>query len=99
MDSDSDSNIFLTQNSFRSEEIENVEDIFNLDQLFPEERRYEPIVSDISDEEMIAASLAVEEGEKVRKAENKPPPSTSRAPNRFAEPVNDNEMTNITRRR
>ena len=98
MDSDSDSNIFLTQNSFRSEEIENDEDVFDLDQLFPERRRYEHIVSDISDEEMIAASLEVEEGERLRKAENKPP-SISQAPNRFAEPVNDNEMANISRRR
>lgn len=97
MDSDSEADMFLTQSTFRDEPIDSDSDELSL--LFREENKattkYQPIVSDISDEELIAAL------DKVEKMEKQKQPSCSNSSNstRFAKPINDAEMENISRRR
>ena len=99
---DSDSEIFITQNTFRNEKTENQSDgeetALDFDAMFPS-MSVSPVpkapkwtleVSDISDDEMLAATLAVENAEASTSTKNA---------RRYGEPVRDDEMANMTRRR
>jgi hypothetical protein len=106
--SESDCDLFLTQSTFREvrESDNSDEDILSLlkDVDSPKDK-YQPIVSDISDpdDDMIAASLAVEEAEQVRQEKEKKTEgqkaSTNSSSSRFGIPKGDQQMTNISRRR
>ncbi len=88
MESDSDDMMFLTQNSFRDSDTDS-------DSECEIKEIYQPIVSDISDEDLLKATNAIEELENL----NKPSTSTSRPTSRFAKPIDDAEMADIGRRR
>ena len=90
MSSDSESDVFLTQNSFTNQNAnDNDDDEFNFNEIFPSlhqgSEKFYPVVSDISDDDMLAATLAAEDEGPV--------------PVRFEKPVDDNEMADISRRR
>jgi hypothetical protein len=104
--SDSDSDIFLTQSSFRStmEYTQQDNTVSFLEEFSGRREIYQPVLSDISDDEMIAASIAVEENENIRQDEKKQEIHTANLPtaapsSRFGKPKEDHEMINITRRR
>ncbi|XP_038068807.1 zinc finger MYM-type protein 2-like isoform X3 [Patiria miniata] len=99
--SDSDS-IFLTQNTFRSDTSDdsaNLSDsLLYIDELQPKVKtKYEPIVSDISDDELIAATLVIEEEEKAKCR----PTALANVANtkRFKEPKADSDLLDFGRRR
>ncbi|XP_072042901.1 zinc finger MYM-type protein 2-like [Amphiura filiformis] len=85
-DSDDSLGLFLTQNSFRDEEKSPI-----TQNLATSAKRFEPIVSDVSDDGMISATVALEEDER-REEGNK-------VSSRFGTPKRDEEMNNVTRRR
>jgi hypothetical protein len=102
MDSGSDNSMFLTQNSFRDSQESDNDQGFNFEnaELYqnaePEQIKYQPVVSDISDDELIAATLAVEQHESTSSSVST---ATGEIKSRFGRPKNDTEMKTISRRR
>ena len=96
---DSDSEIFITQNTFRNENNENQSDgeeaALDFDAMFPSmsvspDNGHQRYLTYLMKDEMLAATLAVENAEASTSTKNA---------RRYGEPVRDDEMANMTRRR